>query len=193
MKGDAGDRRTKYTKMVLRQSLLALMREKPVNRITVKEICALADVNRSTFYAHFADAYDLLRHIQEEFYGSILDSLQRYDAVESTQALVLEIVRAIRGQSDLCQVLFSDYGDQAFLRRLMYIAHDRSLEAWSRRNRAVSREELEYAYAFVANGSVGIIQTWIAGGLREEEKEIAGLIDSLTYYGLARFLPRVPR
>jgi hypothetical protein len=75
----------------------------------------------------------------------------------------------------------------------MYIAHDRSLEAWSRRNRAVSREELEYAYAFVANGSVGIIQTWIAGGLREEEKEIAGLIDSLTYYGLARFLPRVPR
>lgn len=179
--------------MALRQSLLTLMRENPVNRISVKDICALADVNRSTFYTHYTDAYDLLRHIQEEFFESILSALQRYDAVEATRALVLEIVSAIPGQSDLCQVLFSDYGDEAFLRRIMYIAHDRSLEAWNRRFEGVSPEELEFAYAFAANGSVGIIRRWIAGGLHEEEKKIAELIDGLTYQGLSRFIPQAAR
>ena len=43
------DRRVKYTLLALRGSLLELMREKDVSRITVKELCERADVNRGTF------------------------------------------------------------------------------------------------------------------------------------------------
>ena len=42
------DRRVKYTQMVLNESLLEVLREKPLSRITVKEICDRADINRST-------------------------------------------------------------------------------------------------------------------------------------------------
>ena len=45
------DARKRYTQMVLKQSFLKLLKEKPVNRITVKEVCALAQLNRATFYA----------------------------------------------------------------------------------------------------------------------------------------------
>ena len=54
------DARKRYTQMVLKQSLLKLLKEKPVNRITVKEVCELAQLNRATFYAHYSDCFALL-------------------------------------------------------------------------------------------------------------------------------------
>ena len=60
------DARVKYTKMVLKKALLELMQHKPVNKITVKEICERAELNRATFYAHYSDCFDLLESIEEE-------------------------------------------------------------------------------------------------------------------------------
>ena len=62
------DRRTAYSKKVIREALLELMRDKPLNKITVKEICTLADVNRSTFYAYYEDIYDLHRAILVDYF-----------------------------------------------------------------------------------------------------------------------------
>ena len=62
------DRRSAYSKKVIRESLLALMKEKPLNKITVREICEKADVNRSTFYSYHADIYDLYRTILKEYF-----------------------------------------------------------------------------------------------------------------------------
>ena len=49
------NRRVKMTKMLLNESFLKFLAEKPLARITVKEICEDAGVNRSTYYAHFTD------------------------------------------------------------------------------------------------------------------------------------------
>ena len=40
----ATDRRTKYTKTVIRQALFDLLQEKPINKITVTDVCKLADI-----------------------------------------------------------------------------------------------------------------------------------------------------
>ena len=45
----ASDRRIRYTKQAIKDSLFALMQETPVEKITVKELCAAADINRATF------------------------------------------------------------------------------------------------------------------------------------------------
>ena len=50
-------RRVKMTKMLLNESFLKFLAEKPLPRITIKEICEDADVNRSTYYAHFTDRF----------------------------------------------------------------------------------------------------------------------------------------
>ena len=49
------DARVRYTQHVLKESFLMLLRDKPVNRITVKEVCELAELNRATFYAHYSN------------------------------------------------------------------------------------------------------------------------------------------
>ena len=47
------DARVRYTQKVLKDSLLQLLEKKPINKITVKEVCELAELNRATFYAHY--------------------------------------------------------------------------------------------------------------------------------------------
>ena len=54
------DARVRYTQKVLKDSLLQLLEKKLINKITVKEVCELAERNRATFYAHYTDCFALL-------------------------------------------------------------------------------------------------------------------------------------
>ena len=44
----------------IQEALLELLKVKNIQQITVRAICEMADINRSTFYAHYLDVYDLL-------------------------------------------------------------------------------------------------------------------------------------
>ena len=63
------NRSVRNTKRRLREGLLQLMEEKPINEISVKELTDLVDVNRGTFYFHYQDIYDLLRAMEDEFFA----------------------------------------------------------------------------------------------------------------------------
>ncbi|MDO5401016.1 MAG: TetR/AcrR family transcriptional regulator [Eubacteriales bacterium] len=54
------DRRTKYTRGVIKDSLLELMVRRPFAKITVTELCQRAEINRGTFYLHYYDMDDVL-------------------------------------------------------------------------------------------------------------------------------------
>ena len=73
MPGKKQDARVRYTKMVIKSSLMELMQAKPVAKITVTEICERAGINRATFYAHYNDPTDLLQSIERELIDDISD------------------------------------------------------------------------------------------------------------------------
>ena len=60
------DRRVRKTKMQLRQGLARLMQKKSIKEITVKELVDEVDINRSTFYLHYTDIYQMLEKIEED-------------------------------------------------------------------------------------------------------------------------------
>ena len=72
MQGATQDRRVKRTKTLLQTTLVELMLEKEVSQISVKELTQRADVNRSTFYLHYLDIYDMLEQMEDEFVGRCL-------------------------------------------------------------------------------------------------------------------------
>lgn len=182
------DRRVKYTKMVLRQSLLELMKTRPLNKITVTDICQQADINRGTFYSHYADPYDLLEQIEAELLDEIKASIERSLQVENISTLLAEIFQTIQRNSDLCKTLFSEFGDKEFLKRILYIAHDRSVQEWkASAGGAIPQEQLEWMYTFTANGSIGIIQEWVQGGMHQDVSKIAGFIERISERGMRAF------
>ena len=78
------DARKRYTQMMLKQSFLKLLQQKPVNRITVKEVCALAQLNRATFYAHYSDCFALKESIENELIGAFEKSLRYVNSFDVT-------------------------------------------------------------------------------------------------------------
>ena len=54
------------TKRLIKEAFIKLMEKTKLNKITVKQICENADINRSTFYAHYSDQYKLFDEIEED-------------------------------------------------------------------------------------------------------------------------------
>ena len=61
------DKRIRRTKRSIHEALLELIQEKAVTRITTTELCLKAEVNRNTFYAHYATPEDVLAELEQEF------------------------------------------------------------------------------------------------------------------------------
>ncbi len=64
------DRRIQKTKKNLKCTLLELLDEKMFEQITVKEICEKSQTSRITFYTHYADKYELLDAVFQEYLAS---------------------------------------------------------------------------------------------------------------------------
>ena len=67
------DRRVRKTRALLRRSLAELLCEKSIREITVKELVERADINRSTFYLHYSDVYDMMEKIE----NGLVDDIEK--------------------------------------------------------------------------------------------------------------------
>lgn len=88
------DRRVKRSLRMLKKSFMELVKEKRFDSITIQDITDRADVNRSTFYAHFPDKYALLDIIIREHFQELLASKLPEDAKWEKRSLhiVIEVV-----------------------------------------------------------------------------------------------------
>ena len=66
METEKVDRRVRKTRRQLREGLARLLEEKSIRDIKVKELVEEVDINRSTFYLHYSDIYDMLKQLEEE-------------------------------------------------------------------------------------------------------------------------------
>jgi len=184
------DRRVLYTKMFLRESLLELLKEKPIAKITPSELCRHAKMNRNTFYTHYKSPEELLACIEDGFYEAVQLSIERSLNVGSISELMTEICQTIFDHRDLCSVLFTEFGDKDFLERIVNLAHDKTVNEWTVAGIQNETGQIEMLYCFSVSGSVSIIQKWIQDGMKNTPAEIANFIDKASNYGLSGFIEK---
>lgn len=180
------DRRILYTKMFLKESLLELMKEKPVDKITPTELCRKANINRNTFYTHYYTPRDVLAEIEEEFATQIVDSLQNQLTAEdiSISEMLNGICRIIYEKQDFCKILLSENGDAAFFETIITLGKGVILQGWRNQGITLSDEKMEMFFAFIVNGSIALIRKWAASDMKNPPREIAELIQRATYGGI---------
>ena len=178
------DRRVLYTKMFLKESLLELMKEKPIDKITPTELCRHAGINRNTFYKHYYTTRDLLQEIEEEFSAQLVESIGEILQQDNIQHLLQEICSIVLEKKEFCKVLFSANGDAAFMQDVIMLGKGLILENWERMGVQLSDEKMEIVFSFIIHGSVAIMRTWAAGDMRVPPHEIADLINRLTLNGI---------
>ncbi|WP_062047713.1 TetR/AcrR family transcriptional regulator [Bacillus sp. JCM 19034] len=182
------DRRKQYTRKVLKNSLIELLQNKPINAISVKEICQLADINRSTFYAHYTDLYDLLQQIEEEIIQDIDNTLSTftYDDKDNSLKVTIKLLEYIAANKDSCQTLFSENGSTTFQKKVILLAQDCTIGQWFSYNK-IAPHIAEYISLFLVNGSICTIQQWLKNGMDQTPEEMAKLICDFSERGLSAF------
>ncbi len=170
------DARVRYTRKVIQDAFLNILKEKPVSKITVKEVCDMAEINRGTFYKHYQDCYDLLDKIEEEGLREFEKMLASIEAA-GAQAAVAAILNTLRNNSSLIQALNTPASGQRFIQRLSGCCF-LYMEQWlgPAHEGDYSASKRAAAFTFLAGGSSSVIQWWLRGGMREQPEEIASFI-----------------
>lgn len=71
------DIRVQKTKKSIQEALFALLSEKPINKITIKELADKANINRKTFYAHYTGIEDIVNELEDELIINLREFLQQ--------------------------------------------------------------------------------------------------------------------
>lgn len=190
MRNAADDQRVRSTRAQLRKAYTALLSEKPVNKVTVAELCDRAGIHRSTFYAHFKDIYDLQSHLEDELFSEFIQTIAHADLSaiklqDPVPRFMVMLFDFIKRNEDLCQVFLSENSDGRFVMRILMAARESTLEDLGLIYKKASASQLETYFTFMASGCIGLLEFWLRNGLTESAEEMARITNLMTAGGTA--------
>ena len=180
------DRRVRRTRRQLQEALAALMREKDLKDITVRELTERADVNRGTFYSHYQDLYDLREQMEEELFRQLSQVLSACP-LERTPGGLRPILTAVFQFILENQALFVTAlsgGGERFFSRLLQMIQELYLRQWSGFYDLGGAQGTNYYLEFVVSGVMGLVRSWVRGGMGEPPEEMAALAEQMIVRGL---------
>lgn len=159
------DRRTRKTRTAIEKAFIELIQKNDINKITIKDITDKADTNRSTFYTHYEDIYDLLHVIEQKLIDGISvfnnEDILNKDAMDSmTQSL-----QYILDNRSLFEAISTSSQGADFLNRLSGVLGEK---LFSLLGDVPDNEMLVCLYT---NGAIAVIREWL---LREDRTMDAG-------------------
>ena len=193
MQEETQDRRIKRTKMLLQNALVDLMLEKAVGKISVKELTQKADVNRSTFYLHYLDIYDMLEQMENEFVETIQGFFHDFfTPLPTSMPLTLFVnisewleqykeyyVKLLRGSASgyIFEELESRIRDEFLTLLYLIFLDEESLDLRTRVN-------------FTVSGTVGVLRMWVMEGGNISLVELSETIDDILNNGMIQDYPQ---
>jgi AcrR family transcriptional regulator len=177
------DLRVRRTHKLLQKALIELTIEKGFADVTVHDIAERAMVNRSTFYRHYQDKYDLLSRYMAEL-SQLMDSQESEtvlaagrDAVpDTTPAGLVRLLKHMQENADFYRVMLSKKGDPAFCAegfrpyieqgiRRMLPNEDLAADP--------SRPPVDLSVSYVLHAGVGAILWWLENEQRCSAEQLA--------------------
>lgn len=157
-RGFAIDGRVRYTKMVIRQSFLFLLKEQPMEKITVADICRLAEINRATFYRHYESQYGVLYELEDR----LLEEAAPDHGDGEVQERLRLLFQALAEKKQEWELLLSSKADPGLSLRLCFFLE-----------RELSPGGKEMDRRFFLHGLSGLTMEWMEGGFREPAEQMA--------------------
>lgn len=166
------------TKKAIAMSLKKIMQNKPLDKITVKEITADCGVNRQTFYYHFTDIFKLIEWIFKE---EAIENISEYKSYATWQKGFLMIFEYVKVNLKFCTNCFNSAG-RDYLERFLYSATFDLLygvvtEVAGDRN--IKDEDLGFIANFYTYAFIGIMASWIRNKANEDPSKIINDINRL--------------
>ncbi|MCQ2516962.1 MAG: TetR family transcriptional regulator C-terminal domain-containing protein [Saccharofermentans sp.] len=178
------DRRQKRSRKVICEALLTLMKDKPIEEITIKELTDVADVNRKTFYNNYGSIMDV-KHDLEDNLIMLFFSLVNADNIEdkiveadlNPGRLVHRLIRVIDEDRAKSRMIFDSGESTILLRHLRDMMNPYILSLAREHN--VTESEVEYALYFIASGTMSVIKAWLNDEITASSLEMENILITL--------------
>lgn len=159
------------TKDVIFRTFLDLLREKPFDKITIRNIVETANINRNTFYYYYSDIYELLEEIftmeMKELTGNhntgfrwLIGFLKMLETSYENKSIINNICSSRSYEYfetymfKSCRIILSDY------------VHDEC------RSSELNEDVLEFIISFYMNGITGALSEWFRTGMQDAPDQI---------------------
>ena len=169
----------------LKNEFLIFLSEKPVEKISVSELCRKMNINRSTFYSHYVDIYDLLNSVKEDLLKE-LDNLSnqiiedRNRTAETVTKSVFDFIYKNRILLKYEFVLTKDqeYGDlvNKKVQKLFYDTMSQDYPHF----KCIDKVELESTLAFLSYGYYAIYRKWLSNDCMDNTNNMAKIAINVT-------------
>ena len=183
------DRRNAYTEKLIRDTVFNLLKTKPIEKISVTEVCKTAEINRSTFYLHYMDCMHVLEKEQEKFCDKLIAYLEQSRNGEALD-IVEEMHRLVREDHDFYLLLMRS-GNPAVVFAKFFDYCRGYLSTKIRQNCALTETECNWVAQYIIAGSFAI------STLFAEEKEVdrdrEEIFHNLTAGGIAELARKYPK
>ena len=197
MSMNTNDLRVRRTLDSIQSALVALISKKGLDSVTVRDISFLAKVNRTTFYRHYRDKYDLLESILAKAIEELDESMGPPESRRSRFPLKdvpqpwIRFFEQVETNADLYRAILHSSGGVWFQARLRKqverLLKERSPAAPRPKRRGSSSDALppEITTAFSASLFVGVALWWLEFGKAYGAPQIATWLRKFFLYGIA--------
>ncbi len=190
MGSNTTDRRVKYTKSVLKQSLLDIMQRKPLRKITTTELCREADISRNTFYTHYRDPQDLYQQLLEEFSDELTTSTEAVESYVDFYSIVLPICNVVLKEPKLAKMYLENASSDKFVGKVLERVKNASIPYYRKKGFNGTDADIDMLFGYMTNGTIYLLRSWIENDFKDTPEEVANKIDKInsnvlmTYTGL---------
>ena len=166
------DLRTERTRRSITNAFLELIKQKTIEKITVKELAELAYINKATFYTHYHDIYDLSDQLENEFMDSVINELPHPESIITDPALATrELADMLIKKVDITNILFSG-SRQNLLSEKIYIALMKYISSKYPEQESSLKRDL--VLSIIIQGCFHAYQIFANDGNRDEVTAILG-------------------
>lgn len=183
------ERRVRRTRAMILNGFIQLMQQKPVKDISVRELADLVDINRSTFYLHYTDIYDLLEQTENalmEQFLAIIDIDKKEHTLQEFSKKLERFFTVLSENQPLCRALMSPNGDIAFVRKLETLIAENGIKTLRMISdeKELDAQDLEYVTSFFLSGCIGMVDIWLQNNCKQTAQHMAVLSMNLLHAGI---------
>lgn len=173
------DARVRYTRMRIQQAFFECLAQKPIARITVKQLCEIAEINRATFYKHYADPFDLLEQQKAQALCELEQMLNQPGEWDLGQMLtVMGIVHPGKEPSKYA-LLASRNGDPGFFAQISEVFYRRFHPGICQLLACRTPAEQTAAYLFLSGGCGYLLTRWKEHGTETSLDAVVAAIEEM--------------
>lgn len=174
------DQRIRLTKRIIKETLIEMLGESDLDKISVTALCSHAEINRSTFYQHYGAPKDVLLDIERDFSEKTVRLMKEADSHSSFEQRLTKVCSYIHENAEMQKRIFRNTPDDELAR----VFSDSGLPFWDTSayfHTAESADEVSRALTsvFINYGSFHVIREWIIKDIPKTPAEIASIICSI--------------